>query len=162
MSLVAFRGCDDAMRGLRNAANAAVGPYGLAGSGIAYVTEAVVPQGMAAAPDSAARAAAAPGAIRPRAEADSGGAARPGGAAPAHSGTNNHEVGVDEPDLVKTDGHRIVLVADGVLHVIDASTRSVVGRLDIAAAGNGYRHAVTNLLLDGDHALLLVDGPAFA
>ena len=31
-------------------------------------------------------------------------------AAQEHSGTNNHEAGADEPDLVKTDGRRIVTV----------------------------------------------------
>ena len=30
------------------------------------------------------------------------------GVAPRYSGTNTHEAGVDEPDLVKTDGRRIV------------------------------------------------------
>ena len=39
-----------------------------------------------------------------------------------HSGTNSHEAGVDEPDLVKTDGHRIVTVAGGVLRVVDAAS----------------------------------------
>ena len=33
---------------------------------------------------------------------------RPAGEQPSYSGTNTHEAGVDEPDLVKTDGRRIV------------------------------------------------------
>lgn len=78
-------------------------------------------------------------------------------AAPSYSGTNTHEVGVDEPDLVKTDGHRIVTVSRGVLRVINAATRTVTGRLDIADAAGRYRYSSTNLLLDGDHALILVD-----
>ena len=32
-------------------------------------------------------------------------------AAPEHSTTNTHEAGVDEPDLVKTDGNRVITVS---------------------------------------------------
>jgi uncharacterized secreted protein with C-terminal beta-propeller domain len=42
-------------------------------------------------------------------------------AGPQHSTTNVQEPGVDEPDLVKTDGRRIVTVSGGVLHLIDAA-----------------------------------------
>ena len=34
--------------------------------------------------------------------------------AAGHSGTNVHEAGVDEPDLIKTDGRRIVVIVNGV------------------------------------------------
>ncbi len=37
--------------------------------------------------------------------------------------TNIHEAGVDEPDLVKTDGRRIFLVNQGALQVVDPATR---------------------------------------
>ena len=39
----------------------------------------------------------------------------------AHSSTNIQEVGVDEPDIVKTDGKRIVAIVDGELRVVDAT-----------------------------------------
>ncbi|MEZ4382741.1 MAG: beta-propeller domain-containing protein [Nannocystaceae bacterium] len=38
-----------------------------------------------------------------------------------YSETNVQELGVDEPDLVKTDGERIIALADGKLHHIDAT-----------------------------------------
>jgi len=44
-----------------------------------------------------------------------------GGGVPGvdYSETNVQEVGIDEPDLVKTDGDRIVALADGKLHHVD-------------------------------------------
>jgi hypothetical protein len=63
---------------------------------------------------------------------------------------------VDEPDLVKTDGRRIVTVANGVLQVIDAASRAVTGRLNLGATGAGTAYQPTSLLLSGDHALLLI------
>ena len=143
MSLVAFRSCDDAVAGLRGAARASVGPYGLPGGGAAFATDEAAPGAMAAGADSAPRA-----------------AVPPDTATPAYSGTNTHEAGVDEPDLVKTDGHRIVTVYRGVLRVIDVTTGAVAGRLDVAAADEQYRYSIVNILLDGDHALLLVNSPS--
>jgi hypothetical protein len=70
-------------------------------------------------------------------------------AAPASSGTNVQEPGVDEPDTVKTDGRRIVTLTAGVLHVVDPGRRQVTGRLDLGLAGSAQ------LLLAGDHALVL-------
>ena len=75
---------------------------------------------------------------------------------PAFSGTNDYTAGVDEPDLVKTDGTRVVTVVGGVLQVIDAESRAVTGRLNLAAAtGGSAASQPANLLLSGDHALVL-------
>jgi len=38
-----------------------------------------------------------------------------------YSTTNIQEAGVDEPDIVKTDGRRIIALVDNTLHVIDAT-----------------------------------------
>ena len=106
-------------------------------------------------------AAAAAAAGTPQAAAGAGAAAAAPAAAPAYSGTNDYVAGVDEPDLVKTDGRRIVTVADGVLEVIDAASRTVTGRLNLGAAGGGMAYQPANLLLSGDHALLFGnEGPA--
>jgi hypothetical protein len=69
---------------------------------------------------------------------------------------------VDEPDLVKTDGRRIVTVANGVLEVIDAASRTVTGRLDLSAPGQDMAYQPANLLLSGDHALLLTNAGSVA
>ena len=144
--LTSFHGCGEELVALRGAAEASVGPYGL--------------PGLASSANGAAYPAVAAGA--PRAAAGAGDAAAPAGAAPAgapaYSGTNDYVAGVDEPDLVKTDGRRIVTVANGVLQVIDAVSRTVTGRMDLGAAGEGMAYQPVNLLLSGDHALLLTGG----
>ena len=76
-------------------------------------------------------------------------AAVPAPTTPAFSGTNVHEIGADEPDIVKTDGRRIVTVQDGVLRVIDPVTRAQTGRLDLGGTGS-------ELLLSGNRALVLI------
>lgn len=100
------------------------------------------------------------GGARQQDEAKSGSAAAPaapqGGtqpsATPGYSGTNTHEQGVDEPDLVKTDGKRVFTVADGVLRVVDVASRTQTGKLRVPAG------AASELLLSGDRALLVVRG----
>lgn len=78
--------------------------------------------------------------------------------APAASGTgqgtvigaNNQEVGVEEADLVATDGQRLVAVVDGVLRVtLLDGTPQVDGTLDLTARG------ATTMFLRDDTALVL-------
>ncbi|WP_208026959.1 beta-propeller domain-containing protein [Rhabdothermincola sediminis] len=68
----------------------------------------------------------------------------------AWGGTNLQEEGVDEPDVVKTDGERLLTVAAGALWAFDLSggPPRLVGSL--ALPGGGGR-----LLVDGDRALVL-------
>src|SRR5215470_19735366 len=138
--LTSFHGCGEELAALRKAAEASVGPYGL--------------PGLASSVNGTAYPAAATGAVRAAAGATAAAAA----AVPAYSGTNDYVAGVDEPDLVKTDGRRIVTVANDVLQVIDAASRTMTGRLDLTAAGDGMAYQPVNLLLSGDHALLLTNG----
>src|SRR5258707_13173357 len=144
--LTSFHGCGEELVALREAAEASVGPYGLPGL-VSSANGAAYPAAVGGAPSAAAGAgdAAAPAAAAPA-------------AAPAYSGTNDYVAGVDEPDLVKADGRRIVTVANGVLQVIDAASRTGTGRLDLSATGEGLAYQPVNLLLSGDHALLLTGG----
>src|SRR5262249_25443201 len=102
IQLVAFDSCDAAPTNLRGALKEAVGPYGLPGNssmmfkGAMEGDRAQLTDGQAAVP-------------------------APAGEGTSYSGTNTHEVGVDEPDLVKTDGKRIVVVSPGVLRVVNAA-----------------------------------------
>ncbi|HMJ35117.1 MAG TPA: beta-propeller domain-containing protein [Baekduia sp.] len=68
------------------------------------------------------------------------------------SGTNVQETGIDEPDVVKTDGTHVVVASDGRLRVIDVTGDAprIVGTLDLG--GNGAAH---QLLLRGTRALVL-------
>ncbi|MEV4705339.1 beta-propeller domain-containing protein [Actinoplanes sp. NPDC049316] len=136
MRLVAFDSCERLAADLKQAAKASVGPYGFPGS--APVPEAVSVGGARTMADSAGAA------------ADSGGAA-----APAHSSTNNHEQDADEPDIVKTDGRRIVTVQHGTLRVIDAATRRLTGKLNLGLPLAGDQ---LDLLLSGNVALVLASG----
>ena len=67
------------------------------------------------------------------------------------SGTNVQEAGIDEPDLVKTDGRHVYAAVDGRLRVVDVSGGAprVVATL---ALGEGYAH---QLLLRGPRLLVL-------
>jgi len=74
-----------------------------------------------------------------------------GGATPEFSGTNVQEAGIDEPDVVKTDGRHVYVAAGGKLRVIDVTgdAPKVVGTLQL---DGGYAH---QLLIRGTRALVL-------
>ncbi|MFC4535107.1 beta-propeller domain-containing protein [Sphaerisporangium dianthi] len=127
--LVAYSGCDDMLASLREATAKNVGPWGI-GPGQIFT---------ATGRSSDARA---------TADAKS--------AVPSHSTTNVHEAGVDEPDLVKTDGERIIIYARGVLRVVDAASQKVTGSLRLVPADQGW--APGDLLVHGDRALVLFSG----
>ncbi len=133
LRLVAFDSCERLTDELRAAAKEAVGPWGFPGDG--------------------PRPEAFRGGARQAME-DSAGVASAAGA-PAQSefsGTNVHEQGADEPDIVKTDGRRIVTLDGSVLRVVDAATRKPTGKLSLETYQQG------NLLLAGDRALVLLAG----
>ncbi|MDG1876684.1 MAG: beta-propeller domain-containing protein [Acidimicrobiales bacterium] len=69
------------------------------------------------------------------------------------SGTNVQEIGVDEADIIKTDGDRVFVIAAGQLIVVDASARDVVGTLDLP---NDIWQG--ELFLAGDDLLLISSG----
>jgi uncharacterized secreted protein with C-terminal beta-propeller domain len=161
-SLTAFNSCSDALAGLRGAAEASVTAYGMptvAGASARTGVANAAP-GVAMAPESAAAAAPAAAAGTAADAGTAGGAANGSAAAPAYSGTNDYTAGVDEPDLVKTDGRRIVTVSGSTLEVIDAATRQVTGTLDLSSAGVQYGQL--NLLLSGDHVLVISTSAAEA
>ncbi|MFI7574397.1 beta-propeller domain-containing protein [Micromonospora sp. NPDC049497] len=130
---VSYESCAEALADLRSAASASVGPWGFSGEDTTWTGRRLGGPMLA-------------------------GAARADGDAPEHSTTNIQEVGVDEPDLVKTDGRRIVTVTGQVLRVVDPATRRVVGRLDLTADPEN-RWGRNELLLHGDRALVLSDVP---
>ncbi|MBM7813768.1 beta-propeller domain-containing protein [Saccharothrix algeriensis] len=131
VGLVAFDGCEAALTGMRAAMAPHVGAHGLDDAGSRLL-------------DSSA------GEVRavPPLAADR--------AAPEHSRTNAQEAGVDEPDLVKTDGRRVVSVADGKLRVVDVASRRLTGTLDVPAG------SASHLLLHGDRALVVAGSYAAA
>ena len=88
-----------------------------------------------------------------RATDSSGTGAESGGAPPEHSTTNVQEAGVDEPDIVKTDGNRIVAVAQARVHLIALDGGKMTRRKTLSDT------AVRNVFLSGKR-LLVFSGQA--
>ena len=76
------------------------------------------------------------------------------GASVPRSGTNVQEEGVDEPDLIKTNGSHLFTVARGKLHAVDVRSGRprIVDTLDLA---DGWEH---ELLLHENRLLVLSRG----
>src|SRR5215472_14152412 len=132
VSLVAYDSCDAAMKSLKAAARITTSQYGRA-------------------PAAAARPGVGPAALSGTARSAEAGAPRAVTSAPDYSGTNVHEPGVDEPDIVNTDGSRIVTVTSNVLRTVDATSRRLTGELLLPP----HSGAPAELLLRGDRALVL-------
>ena len=131
--LMSFDACDDLLDWTIGHALERVGPYGLDG----YGTYPVLTEfsRVAGETDSAAPSA-------------STGAVKDGVIS-----TNLQEAGVDEPDLVKTDGNRIVTVSGNTLFVlsIDDDRLTLEGSIDL-----GFW--TQDLFLDGDRVIAIADG----
>jgi uncharacterized secreted protein with C-terminal beta-propeller domain len=94
-------------------------------------------------------------ALAPGAEGDRAAVAAPQ-AGVDYSGTNVQEAGVDEPDLVKTDGRTVFAVAGGRVEVVDV-TGPAPRRIAALALDN---LSPSGLLLLGDHLVVLGDSGA--
>ncbi len=94
------------------------------------------------------------GALAPAPEAARAGDAPQAGV--DYSGTNVQEAGVDEPDLVKTDGRTVFAVAGGRVEVVDVT--GPAPRRVAAIALDGL--SPSGLLLLGDRLLVLGDAGA--
>ena len=80
------------------------------------------------------------------------------GGAPDVSGTNVQELGVDEPDIVKTDGNRILALAQGSLHYVDVTGEpTLAGSLSVVVGNDEYYwYDAAEMLVQGDRVLLSV------
>ena len=67
-----------------------------------------------------------------------------------YSGTNVQVAGVDEPDIVKTDGERILAIAGGKLHLVSVAEGRELGAVELPGD-----LGITDLLLAGDRALVV-------
>jgi hypothetical protein len=158
-ALEQFDSCDDVRAWAHDELAPRVGAYGF--NGDAVLLDGAVPMDEELATtdadaaaesfggsDDAARSNSADAATAPPAAPSAGEAAGASDAAPDHSGTNVQVEGVDEPDVVKTDGNRIVTVVDGKLHLVSAETSQVLDSVDLP---QGMYDA--QLLLSGDRVL---------
>ncbi len=138
--------CDGLLQRLIAEGVKQVGPFGFGGQGGPIFFEGDVAM-MEAASDSASNVGGAPGTTVA--------AARDTGADGSFSGTNNQEVDVDEADLVKTDGQRLVVINGNTLRVVDLTGENP--RLD-RTIQLGEDTWATEMFLVGDRALLLTQG----
>ncbi len=138
-----FAACDELLGHLQAEALERVGPYGLEDGMYAFDTVTGGELGMEEDASGSAEASS------PRADGEA--RAQPG---EDFSTTNVQEAGIDEPDIVKTDGERIFAVAGGRLHAVEVSDGSpqLVDSLDLP---DGFNH---QLLLVGNRLLVLTDG----
>ncbi|MEV0592043.1 beta-propeller domain-containing protein [Nonomuraea cavernae] len=125
--LVSYSDCDELLAGLRERAAENVGAWGFGGPQVKYLAR------------------------------DTAMAVPEAKITLEHSTTNVHEAGVDEPDLVKTDGDRVITAGGGVLRVIDTATRKVTASLDLTG-GKEPAYQPADLLVSGDRALVLMRG----
>ena len=84
---------------------------------------------------------------------DSGGEDNGGEGGKDFSETNVQELGVDEPDLIKTDGERVLALAQGKLHFVDVSGVSPQLRGSLAIDGDAWD---AQMFLHEDRAMLLI------
>ena len=137
-ALRSFGDCAMLLDYLRTETVSRVGPYGLDDGPRFGIPEPFMEEEMAesamAADDSSA---AAPGAA-------------PDGDGGDFSSTNVQVAGVDEPDIVKTDGNRILAVAQGRLHYVDVSGEQprYAGSVELMS---GWGHEI---FMRGDRALV--------
>jgi len=134
-----FAECPDLLAYMQDEATKRVTAWGLNGGplggypGIRFATSAAATAGTAA----------------PMAVADSAGSATSTGAVPPDfSGTNTQEVGVDEGDIVETDGTHVFVASQDGVRVVDVASAQVISTLEVPQGSN-------QLLLDGTRLLVV-------
>jgi uncharacterized secreted protein with C-terminal beta-propeller domain len=155
-SLIPFSDCDELLSHLKEEARERVGPYGLNYQGGPFwgmpellrgEIEIEIEMDVASAePESTS------GSDSGSSFSDDGGSSED-----SYTGTNVQEIGVDEPDIIKTDGNRILIVNNGVLsHIaIDGSQGTKTDQIEITA---GWGH---ELFISGNRALLFTNGGGY-
>ncbi|MCY3635595.1 MAG: beta-propeller domain-containing protein [bacterium] len=141
-ALRSFGDCSTLLDYLRTETVARVGPYGLDdGPRFGIPEPFMAEEAEMMADDSAASAVAAPEAAPASSDGD-------------FSSTNVQVAGVDEPDIIKTDGNRILAVAQGRLHYVDVSGDQprYLGSVDLVGeSGSGWGQEI---FVRGDRAMV--------
>ena len=148
-NLTPFSACDGVLGYFKEEALRQVTAYGLDGGPgpIIYYRDGFLPP-MAAAEGATTTAAAAFGDV----------AVDESGAGTDFSGTNVQVAGVDEPDLVKTDGTHILSIVNGVLRYVDVSGDAprLLGQLTLEGGWD------QRFFVSGDRAFVFSNGDIYA
>ncbi|OWY62977.1 hypothetical protein B7486_55555, partial [cyanobacterium TDX16] len=164
--LVQYDDCDALLDAIQAQAGEAVGPYGLDGGGFTTIAGRIDEGGAevvedAGAPEALAGEAEAEAPATTIAPSDGADTAASAGDEEADSTefstTNVQEEGVDEADLVKNDGERLVTVVDGSLRVVDLTGEQPeeLGAVELPIEGVDEHGGGLELLVSGDTALVL-------
>ncbi|MDX6646013.1 MAG: hypothetical protein QOK40_1740 [Miltoncostaeaceae bacterium] len=155
--LASFDSCVDLLTTVKARVLPLVGPYGVSG----YTGLAVPPASVRGGPADVLMPSLAP--APPAAPAPATAPATAPGTAtePApqegvdYSGTNVQEAGVDEPDIIKTDGRRVFAIANGKVQALTVTggVPRLVGTLALPDV------APSELLLSGDRLVVIGTGP---
>ena len=144
-ALLSFDACPALLDAIRQETVPFVGAYGIYGSGVGRLFDEPAP-----ALDVVSNELAVADSVRATTSVSSGGVDR-------FSTTNVQEIGVDEPDLVKTDGDRILAVTGGILHYVEVPSPGLptfVSSLDIRQ-WDGLDLSDHQMFLSGDTVILL-------
>lgn len=149
-ALTPFADCSSFLDYVKTVARQRVGPYGLDGGPVYWLEDDMIMPGTVPASATADEAAAEPN--NPGLPATSGDDTA--GADGSFTGTNVQELGIDEPDFIKTDGDRILVVSQNRLSYVDISGPEPV-LTDQITLEEGWGH---ELFFLGDRALLFTNG----
>jgi hypothetical protein len=148
VGLLPFASCEDVLAYVHEEAAEQVGPYGFEGDD---------DWGWGAEGD--AQGGGEDGGSDPA--GDGGGDGGGGNGSPDFSETNVQEAGVDEPDVVKTDGERVLALAQGALHYVDMTSGDPVLRGNVALQPTGaepeygYSFYGAEMLVNGDRVIVV-------
>ncbi|HJM28519.1 MAG: beta-propeller domain-containing protein [Acidimicrobiales bacterium] len=146
--LVPFDNCEKLLSHIKEEATDRVGPYGLDNSGYPiWFNDGVFRSGQ---PDIAVDSAMEMDGAAPTFSGEEESSSNAG----SFTGTNVQELGVDEPDILKTDGDRILVVNNGILSYIavNGGNGSLTDQIEIKSNAYGFE-----LFIQGDRAFLLAN-----
>lgn len=136
-----------------------VGPYGFGGGGYYGFPEVFAGEDIAEEAPSDFDTADATAAT----QADSGDRASSDGGDGSYSTTNVQVDGVDEPDIIKTDGDRILAITGDTLHYIDVADDGVTGtkRGSISLSSENQYAYGYEIFVSGDRAVVFAQGDSY-
>ena len=153
-NLIPFDDCDNLLTHIKEEASERVGPYGLDNTGYPIWIEGEVLRSEVAIAESGPSIA-----MQESTASDSSFSDSSQSGTVDFTGTNVQELGVDEPDIIKTDGERILTLTNGVLSLIAVNNGngSLTDQLIIGDEFYGYE-----LFIHDDSAFLFANGGGYS